>query len=183
VAGRRLHQGRGKRSARFLKFNIQLDVNGGGVDINIRTARATEPGGPGVDQVVADGLNSASIVKKGSADSYLNTPFALGDLIGDGLDEFARAPDQINVINDGGFQTYNPGDNFLGFKLPNGNYGYIHVNYDPTGSAHTFTRGAYENSGAAIAAGVIPEPASMAVILAAGICSLGTRRSMRMRNT
>ena len=44
------------------------------------------------------------------------------------------------MINDGGFQMYNSGDNFLGFKLPNGNYGYIHVNYDPAGSVYTFTR-------------------------------------------
>jgi hypothetical protein len=166
----------------FTYYNIQFDVNGGGADINIRTARASEPGGPGVDQVVSDGLNSASIVKKGSTDSYLNTPFALGDLIGDGLDEFARAPDQFNVINDGGFQMYNPGDNFLGFKLPNGNYGYIHANYDPAGSVYMFTRGAYETSGAAIAAGVIPEPASIALLLVAGVYSLGIRRSARTRS-
>ena len=85
------------------------------------------------------------------------------------------------MINDGGFQMYNSGDNFLGFKLPNGNYGYIHVNYDPAGSVYTFTRGAYENSGAAIAAGVIPEPTSIALLLVAGICSLGIRRSVRPR--
>jgi hypothetical protein len=68
----------------FTYYNIQYDVDGGGLDLNLRTARAIDAGGPGVDQVVSDGLNSSQIVTKG-ANFYLNTPFVAGDVIGDGL--------------------------------------------------------------------------------------------------
>jgi hypothetical protein len=166
----------------FTYYNIQFDVNGGGVDLNIRTARAIDAGGPGVDQVVSDGLNGSAIVTKGP-NFYLNTPFASGDIIGDGVNETSRGADNFNVINDGGFQMYVPGDNFLGFQLTNGNYGYVHVSYDPAGSTYTFTGGAYENTGASLAAGAVPEPASIVLLAAAGICAVGARRAGRRRSS
>src|SRR5262245_28331727 len=100
----------------FTYYNIQFPVDGAPADINIRTARADAAGGPGVDQVVSDGFNGSSIITN-SGNSYINTPFALGDVIGDGLGEFVRDPDLFSVINDGGFQLFAEGDNYLGFKL------------------------------------------------------------------
>jgi hypothetical protein len=143
----------------FTYYNIQFDVDGGVPDINIRTARADAPGGPGVDQVVSDGFNGSSILTKGE-NSYINTPFALGDMIGDGIDEFVRDPDGFSVINDGGYQLFAEGSNFLGFKLPSGSYGYVHVLYESASSTYTFTGGAYDAAGGPIAAGAVPEPAS-----------------------
>jgi hypothetical protein len=159
----------------FTYYNIQYDIDGGGLDLNLRTARAIDVGGPGVDQVVSDGLNSSQIATKG-ANSYLNTPFVAGDIIGDGLGEALRGPDNFNVINDGGFQMYAPGsNNYLGFKLASGNYGYLQVSYDPAGSAYTFTGGAYENSGAPLTAGSVPEPASVVLLALAGLSACGLR--------
>jgi hypothetical protein len=162
----------------FTYYNIQFDVDGGAADINFRTARAIDAGGPGVDQVVSDGFNGSSVVTKG-ANSYLNTPFAVGELIGDGADEFQRDPDQFSVIYDGGTQTYAPGANYLGLRLPGGNYAYVRIDYDPVGPVYTVHGGAYENSGAPIAAGAVPEPSTVALAVAGavGVGAMSRRRS------
>jgi hypothetical protein len=164
----------------FTYYNIQFTIDGGASDINIRTARADAPGGPGVDQVVSDGFNGSSIVTKGG-DSYLNTPFALGESIGDGVDEFQRAADQFSVLYDGGVNNYVSGSNYLGLRLTSGNYGYVHVNFDPAGNTYTFLGGAYENSGAPIGAGAVPEPASIALLGLMGIGGLAMVRQHRSR--
>jgi hypothetical protein len=161
----------------FTYYNIQFTVDGGGADINIRTSRAVDLGTP--DQVTSDGHNGSSIVTKG-ANSYLNTPFALGDVIGDGVDEFARGADVFNVLNDGGTQNYVPGANYLGLRLTSGNYAYVQVDYDAASSTYTFVGGAYDDSGAPITAGgVVPEPAAMAMMLVACVCGF---RASRRRN-
>ena len=156
----------------FTYYNIQYVIDGGAADINIRTARADAPGGPGVDQVVSDGFNGSSIVIKG-ANSYLNTPFALGDVIGDGAGEFVRDPDFFSVINDGGTQNFAEGSNYLGIKLASGNYGFVHVLYQAASSTYTFTDGMYESSGASITAG-IPEPTAISLLFIGGSLGLIT---------
>lgn len=158
----------------YTYYNIQYVIDGGAADINIRTARADAPGGPGVDQLVSDGFNGSSIVTKG-ANSYLNTPFALGDVIGDGTGEFVRDPDLFSVIYDGSSQNFVEGLNFLGFKLASGNYGFVRVNYAAASSTYTFTGGMYESSGAPIAAGV-PEPTALALLVLGGCCGFATWR-------
>lgn len=158
----------------FTYYNIQYVIDGGAADINIRTARADAVGGPGVDQVVSDGFNGSSIITKG-ANSYLNTPFALGDVIGDGAGEFVRDPDFFSVINDGGTQAFAEGSNYLGVKLASGNYGYVHVLYQAASSTYTFTGGVYENSGAPLTAGV-PEPAALSLLLFGGCLGLTSLR-------
>lgn len=161
----------------FTYYNIQFPVDGAPADINIRTARADAAGGPGVDQVVSDGFNGSSIITKGG-NSYINTPFAVGDVIGDGVNEFVRDPDFFSVINDGGFQLFSEGTNHLGFRLPGGNYGFVNVLYQSANSTYTFTGGFYENSGAPITAGV-PEPTSLLMLIPAA--ALGCLR-LRNRN-
>lgn len=158
----------------FTYYNIQFDVDGGVTDINLRTARADAPGGPGVDQIVSDGYNGSSIVTKGP-NSYINLPFAAGDAIGDGLDEALRGADNFNVIYDGGYQLFTEGTNYLGFRLTSGNYGYVKVNYASATATYTFTGGAYESSGAPIVAGV-PEPAALLLACLAGCLGLVQRR-------
>jgi hypothetical protein len=158
--------------------SLQLDIDGD-LDINapdpsiffdfqIRTA--TFVGG----QIVFDGFthvfppaeqSGGYVVTKG-ANSYLNLPFAEGDVIGDGADEFIRngfgppgPPDNntFNVaIDEGGPVTqFLAGvDNFVGFILDTGDYGWIRVQYDATSPGTlTFLDGAYEDSGAPIVAG------------------------------
>jgi hypothetical protein len=158
----------------FTYYNIQFTVDGGAADINIRTSRAIDGGTP--DQVTSDGHNGSSIVTKG-LDSYLNTPFALGDVIGDGLDEAARGADVFNVLNDGGTQNYLQGANYLGLRLTSGNYAYVQVDYDAASSTYTFVGGAYDDSGAPIVAGgVVPEPAAASMMLVACLCGLRASR-------
>jgi hypothetical protein len=155
----------------FTYYNIQFVIDGGAADINIRTSRQVDGGTP--DQVTSDGHNGSSIVTKGG-DSYLNTPFAAGEIIGDGLNEFQRPADLFSVLHDGGTQNYVQGANYLGIRLASGNYGFVTVNYDAASSTYTFVGGAYENGGFSIIAG-IPEPAS-AVLFAAGLAGVGAIR-------
>lgn len=161
----------------YTHSNIQFNFDGGGDDINIRTARADAVGGPGVDQVVSDGFNGTQIIIKG-ANSYLNTPFALGDVIGDGVDEAARAPDQFSVIYDGfAPASILAGDNYIGLLLTSGNYGYLRYDYAPATQTFTFLDGAYEDTGAAVTIGAVPEPTSLVCLALAGIlASVGRSR-------
>jgi hypothetical protein len=162
----------------FNLSSLQLDIDGD-LDINapdpsiffdfqIRTA--TFVGG----QIVFDGFthvfppaqqSGAYVVTKGE-NSYLNLPFAEGDVIGDGTDEFIRngfgppGPPNNNTFNvaidEGGPVTqFLAGvDNFVGFVLDTGDYGWIRVQYDATSPGTlTFLDGAYEDSGAPIIAG------------------------------
>jgi hypothetical protein len=159
----------------FTYYNIQFSVDGGATDINLRTSRAIDGGTP--DQVTSDGYNGSSVVIKGD-NSFLNAPFAAGEAIGDGLNEFQRAPDQFSVLYDGGTTSYMAGTNYLGLRLTSGNYAYVNVDYNPIGSIFTFTGGAYETSGAAITAGAVPEAATsgLAAIAALFAGKIGRRR-------
>jgi hypothetical protein len=142
-------------------------------DFQVRTAAFA--GG----QIVFDGFthavppaaeNGSYVVTKGE-NSYLNLPFAEGDLIGDGIDEFIRdgfrPPGPPNnqtfsvALDEGGVvhQFIEGSDNFVGFVLDTGGYGWIRVQFDSTGGdgAGTlmFLDGAYDDTGAPIAAGDI----------------------------
>jgi hypothetical protein len=108
------------------------------------------------------------VVTKGE-NSYLNMPFTEGDLIGDGVDEFIRdgfrppGPPENQTfsvaLDEGGVvrQFIEGVDNFVGFVLDTGNYGWIRVQFDSTGGdgvgSLTFLDGAYDDTGAPIAAG------------------------------
>ena len=77
----------------------------------------------------------------------------------------------------GDFQN---GRGFLGFQfLNNGviNYGYVELSADQANGVQFFSA-AYDDSGAAIAAGAVPEPGSLAA-LAAGAAALVVRRPRR----
>jgi hypothetical protein len=140
-------------------------------DFQVRTALFV--GG----QIVFDGFthifppapqNGSYVVTKGE-NSYLNLPFTEGDLIGDGVDEFIRdgfrPPGPPNnqtfsvALDEGGVvrQFIEGVDNFVGFVLDTGDYGWIRVQFDSTGGdgvgSLTFLDGAYDDTGAPIAAG------------------------------
>jgi hypothetical protein len=128
-------------------------------------------------QIVFDGFthefppapeNGSYVVTKGE-NSYLNMPFTEGDLIGDGVDEFIRdgfrppGPPENQTfsvaLDEGGLvrQFIEGIDNFVGFVLDSGDYGWIRVQFDSTGGdgvgSLTFLDGAYDDTGAPIAAG------------------------------
>jgi hypothetical protein len=91
------------------------------------------------------------------------------EIIGDGVDEFVRdgfsppGPPENNMfsvaLDEGGaVRLFEEGiDNFVGFKLDTGNYGWIRVQFDSTAGegvgSLTLLDGAYDNTGAPIAAG------------------------------
>jgi hypothetical protein len=86
-----------------------------------------------------------------------NQPFPVDGIIGDGLNEFTRkVPLNSLAVDEGGLTTFmQPGvDNFIGFQLQTGNYGWIRAQYDNTAPGTlTFLDGAYDDTGAPIAAG------------------------------
>ena len=119
-------------------------------DLQVRTALFA--GG----QIVWDGFqhdftpgvpNGSFVITKGE-NSYLNQQFLPGELIGDGVDEFERngygppGPPENNTFNvaldEGGIVTwYQPGvDNYLGFRLDNGYFGWLRFQYDNTAAGH-----------------------------------------------
>ena len=130
-------------------------------DIRIRTG--TPPSG---GQLVLDGLDhypvgtftGSYVVSKGSP-YYLNAPFVEGDIIGDGVEEYVRSiPTWSLALDEGGTVTQFDAnaDNFVGFKLDTGDFGWMRVQYDATSPGTlTFVDGAYENTGLPIAAGDI----------------------------
>ena len=136
-------------------------------DFQIRTS--TFVGGQlvfdGFDHVFTPSVDGSYVVTKGT-NSYLNLPFSLNDVIGDGVDEFVRdghsPPGPPNnqtfdvAIDEGGItRQFTAGiDNFVGFRLTAGDFGWIRVQYDSAGPGTlTFLDGAYDNTGAPIAAG------------------------------
>jgi hypothetical protein len=160
-----------------LQFDIDSDLDPMAADPSIyfdfQVRTATFVGG----QIVFDGFthavppapqNGSYVVTKGE-NSYLNRPFAEGDLIGDGIDEFIRdgfrppGPPENQTfsvaLDEGGVvhQFIEGIDNYVGFVLDTGDYGWIRVQFDSTGGGGagtlSFLDGAFDNSGAPIAAG------------------------------
>ena len=152
-----------------LQFDIDGDLNVNEPDVSVFFDFQIRTAISGGGQLVFDGLPAGSpsgsyVVTKGE-NSYLNMPFTLGDSIGDGLEEFVRdgfsPPGPPNnqtfsvAIDEGGPVTqYVEGvDNFVGFVLHTGAYGWIRVQYDATASTLTFLDGAYQDNGSPILAG------------------------------
>lgn len=88
----------------------------------------------------------------------------------------------------GGFSTGSPnvggagnpssGSGLVGFRFGSGvntRFGWLRVNVIPDGGGIQFVEGAFENDGRSIAAGAIPEPASLSA-LAFGALALGRRK-------
>ena len=137
-------------------------------DLQVRTASFV--GG----QIVWDGFqhdftpgapNGSYVITQGE-NSYLNRQFLADELIGDGIDEFERngygapGPPNNNTfsvgVDEGGLVTwYAAGvDNFLGFRLQSGYFGWLRLQFDDTAPGTiTILDGAYDNTGAPIAAG------------------------------
>jgi hypothetical protein len=88
----------------------------------------------------------------------------------------------LSYQTEGYLEDYGNGDwtedgtGYIGFKLGSGNYGWAQLTYNDTDGSMTIHDFAYENSGSAIVAGAIPEPASLALIALTGTAMLGARR-------
>jgi hypothetical protein len=161
----------------YLRFDIDGDLDPLAPDQTIFTDFQVRTASFVGGQIVFDGFthvfppapqNGSYVVTK-NENSYLNFPFFDGEIIGDGVDEFVRdgfsppgPPDNntfsVALDEGGAVRFFAEGvDNFVGFKLASGNYGWIRVHYDPTagdgGGSLTFLDGAYDNAGAPIAAG------------------------------
>jgi len=157
----------------YLRFDIDGDLDPLAADQTVFTdfqvRTATFVGG----QIVFDGFthvfppapqNGSYVVTK-NENSYLNFPFFQDEVIGDGFDEFVRdgfsppGPPNNNTfsvaLDEGGAVRFfaEEIDNFVGFKLDTGYYGWIRVQFDPTAGSLTLLDGAYDNTGAPIAAG------------------------------
>lgn len=64
---------------------------------------------------------------------------------------------------------------FLGFRLANGNYGWVELTAGPTGIQ--FLGAAYDNSGADIAAGAVPTPGSLGALAIGAAAMLRRKRA------
>jgi hypothetical protein len=164
------------------EFNIsyiQFDIDDDGAnDLQFRTA--TFAGG----QIVFDGLFHTEPAQAGNGsfiitnldNSYLNRPFTAGEIIGDGLEEFVRdrfggpGPPENNTfsvaVDEGGTVRFYDDfiEGFVGFKLKGGLHGWIRTAYEAAAGggagALTLLDGAYDDTGAPIAAGSLePLPA------------------------
>ena len=84
-----------------------------------------------------------------------------------------RTPGGAVYLGQQGTAAKDPFSGYIGFKDTEANYGWLNVNWD--GSSFSILSGAYENTGADIAAGAVPEPSSLA-LLALGATGLLARR-------
>lgn len=163
-----------------LQFDIDDDIDFNEPDISVffdfQIRTATVGGG----QIVFDGFthqfpptnpeNGGYVVQRSDpndlpGDFYFR-PFRFGDSIGDGVDEITRGKNAVTTpaadrlwnlaVDEGGLVSWmDPAaDNFVGFVLDSGNYGWIRVQYDSTSpGTMTFLDGAYQDNGAPIIAG------------------------------
>jgi hypothetical protein len=84
-------------------------------------------------------------------------------LVGDGLGgQVAMGSDYASTAYGGWGGVGSTQTGFLGFQLSSGNYGWIEVAAGPGGMS--FLGAAYEDSGADIAAGAVPAPASLGML-------------------
>jgi hypothetical protein len=114
------------------------------------------------------------------ADGFYLEKLDEGTLIGPG-DPFASFPEyNYNMIRSLYSESeWTGSEGYFGFEYnPTGSqplYGWGRLNLAPDNSVLTFVDWAYENSGAAIRAGQVPEPGT-AVLLASALLGLGCRR-------
>jgi hypothetical protein len=105
-------------------------------------------------------------------------PTALGTLVGPG-GAFFRPGGGTNV----GAQVTLNSANYFGLQFANegtgaNNFGWMEITFGATASERAITRYVYDNSGAAITIGAVPEPTSLSV-LALGALGLVARRRRR----
>ncbi len=160
-----------------VQFDIDGDLEPGAEDPSVfydfQVRTASFAGGQivfdGFTHLFTPGAQNGSFVVTKNDNSYLNFPFFDGEIIGDGIDEFIRdgfsPPGPPNnqtfsvALDEGGaVRFFEEGiDNFVGFKLDTGYYGWIRVQFDSTAGegkgSLTFLDGAYNDTGAPIAAG------------------------------
>lgn len=106
-------------------------------------------------------------------------PLTLGTLV-DGTGTFTRPGGGTNV----GAQVTLNAPNYFGFQFANeaaggaNNFGWIEITFGANAGTRAITGYAYENSGAGITVGAVPEPSSLG-LLALGAVGLVARRRRR----
>jgi hypothetical protein len=126
--------------------------------------------------------NQGNVLTTGLAYGYAATPvnaFSYGVDVSTGFLAFDPSPH----LSETGTTNFT-GGNFLGFQLDSGNFGWLELTISTSlgaGSEHgfTITGYAYQDSGAGITAGAVPEPSEFGIGL--GLLALGVAGSRRWR--
>ncbi|NJM37749.1 MAG: PEP-CTERM sorting domain-containing protein [Akkermansiaceae bacterium] len=155
------------------------------IDVDAVTSGSAQLSGWDVDAFFGGEAfgNSSSFqpVRQSTSVSSPIVSLAVGDLV-DAFDIYASAQAGSSThIGTGANQFASGVTGYLGFRLIDNNsqgpfYGWMQVNFSNTGAPGTILDWAYENSGAAITVGAVPEPSSVLLLGLSGALGLSIRR-------
>ena len=160
----------------MIRHNVLTGVMGSSV---------TQSPGFGASALIAADNNFAKVFNLGdsiSAAASVYVPGYYGSSIANRFQESSmgfrndfvwRTPEGAVYSGQQGTDAVDPFSGYIGFKDTAANYGWLNVSWD--GSSFSILSGAYENTGADILAGAIPEPSSLG-LLALGATGLLARR-------
>jgi hypothetical protein len=175
----------GPSTAGYFNQTFNLDIDGGGDDLSFAVYNRPANG-------YSIRESQGNVLTTGLAYGYAGSPinaFSYGVDVSTGFlaNPLANPPGDLTPVapylSNAGTTNFT-GGNFLGFQLDSGNFGWLELTISTSlgaGSEHgfTITRYAYQDSGAAITAGAVPEPSEFGIGL--GLLALGVAGSRRWR--